>query len=209
MYVKKIWTFDDQLSMIDRYMLLPPNTNNNHRELESEEYLNNSYYLLTSEIYSIHTACLHPSTIYSLLGTKSLHADECIIGTNTPLARQLLNVQLTPLNAGNQLPFSNFNPLWWWLQASKAAPIAGSTWNFMAFCLTSEGMVVHPFFLKKITNAYTNFLGTKVFSPCFQIDISLLSWWEKCMRIYPKICYWHMPFIIPSKSEIKKTWLLI
>lgn len=50
--------------------------------------------------------------LFFLLGTKSLHADECIIGTNTPLARQLLNVQLTPLNAGNQLPFSNFNPLW-------------------------------------------------------------------------------------------------
>jgi hypothetical protein len=46
------------------------------------------------------------------------------------------------------------------------------SWHFV---LTSEGMVVHPFFFKKITNAYTNFLGTKVFSPCFQIDISLLS----------------------------------
>lgn len=101
--------------------------------------------------------------LFFLLGTKSLHADECIIGTNTPLARQLLNVQLTPLNAGNQLPFSNFNPLWWWLQASKAAPIAGSTWNFMAFCLTSEGMVLHPFFLKKSLMPIPTFLALKFF----------------------------------------------
>jgi hypothetical protein len=49
----------------------------------------------------------------------------------SPLVGQFHNIQLTPLNAGNQLPFSNFNPLRWWLQASKAAPIAGSTWNFM------------------------------------------------------------------------------